>query len=409
MFPPLFFRIEVRPFLAGLHRYLGLLLAGFLCLAGLTGTLLVFHHEIDAALNPSWFRAPQRNQVRLDADALAQAVSVQMPGSRLDLIYLDAAPGESIRIRLKSRDKMGQPVMSEAFLDPYDGRLLGVRQEGVLIWDRVHVMPLVFRLHQQLLISPPTGKWVTGAVALLWLLHSLTGFYLTLPRNRPFWSRWRQVWRVKRGASRARLEMDLHRAGGLWCWALLVMLAFSAVYLNLRKEVFIPAISWLSTPTPPVIEQTSLQMTSFQPRLNYTQAIATGHAQLPRSEIRYRLRYVQYLPERGAYRLAFEETEHDKAAKAVRFEQLLIDADTGDVLASRSYDRGTFADRLMAWQFPLHSGQVFGWPGRIVIALSGLLITLLSATGLLIWLRKRRVVSRRHPLPLLRNSRSFSC
>ncbi|MGQ5525221.1 PepSY-associated TM helix domain-containing protein [Chitinimonas sp. PSY-7] len=394
--------------MAWLHRYLGLLLAGFLCVAGITGAMLVFHHELDAALNPTWFRVVQRNPIRLDTDALAKAVVAHLPGSRADLIYLDAKPGESVRVRVKSIDREGRPIVREAFLEPYDGRLLGVRNEGVFRLDRVHLMPTMFRLHQQLFIAPPWGKWITGSVALFWLLHSVTGFYLTLPRNRPFWTRWRPAWLLKRGASRARLEMDLHRASGLWCWALMIVLAFSAVYLNLRKEVFIPAISLLSVPTPPVIEQAGKRVTVPTPSLTYNQAIVAGRAQLPQAAAHYGLRYVQYLPEIGAYRLAFEDTAVGGSAAAVRFEQLLVDASSGVILATRSYDRGTAADRLMACQFPLHSGQALGWFGRILILLAGLLLTLLTLTGFLIWLRKHRVANRLpRAVPLLRHSRVF--
>lgn len=48
----------VRPALVRLHRYAGLVLAGVLFIAGLTGSISVFRTELDAALNPDLYEAP---------------------------------------------------------------------------------------------------------------------------------------------------------------------------------------------------------------------------------------------------------------------------------------------------------------------------------------------------------------
>ena len=45
----------MRAILVKLHRYLGLATAFFLAVAGLTGSILAFHHEIDEWLNPSFY------------------------------------------------------------------------------------------------------------------------------------------------------------------------------------------------------------------------------------------------------------------------------------------------------------------------------------------------------------------
>jgi uncharacterized iron-regulated membrane protein len=42
----------------------------------------------------------------------------------------------------------------------------------------------------------------------------------------------------------------------------------------------------------------------------------------------------------------------------------------------------------MQAQYQLHTGRILGLPGRILIFLSGLLVALLSMTGVYIWARK---------------------
>ena len=55
------------------------------------------------------------------------------------------------------------------------------------------------------------------------------------------------------------------------------------------------------------------------------------------------------------------------------------------------------AERLLEqacdWLSKLHSGQAFGWTGRILVFITGLICPLLFVTGLIRWLQKRRAKS----------------
>lgn len=44
----------------------------------------------------------------------------------------------------------------------------------------------------------------------------------------------------------------------------------------------------------------------------------------------------------------------------------------------------------MQARFPLHSGRILGLPGHILISAMGLVVAVLSVTGVVIWWRKRR-------------------
>lgn len=63
----------MRPVLVLLHRYVGLATALFLFLAGLTGSLLAFHHEIDEWLNPGFYAVGEGGE-RLSPGSLVQRV-----------------------------------------------------------------------------------------------------------------------------------------------------------------------------------------------------------------------------------------------------------------------------------------------------------------------------------------------
>jgi uncharacterized iron-regulated membrane protein len=64
------------------------------------------------------------------------------------------------------------------------------------------------------------------------------------------------------------------------------------------------------------------------------------------------------------------------------------DAATGKPLGAQIPGKGTAGDIFMQVQYPLHSGRILGIGGRILISAVGIAVAVLSATGLLIWLKK---------------------
>lgn len=129
---------------------------------------------------------------------------------------------------------------NQVFVDPYTGQIRGERHNGKATEGLRSVMPVVYLLHRSL-AAGNAGALVLGAVALLWTLDCFIGLWLTLPvratpgrRSHCSWlSRWAPAWRLRWGAGAYKLLFDLHRAGGLWTWALLLALAISSLALTL--------------------------------------------------------------------------------------------------------------------------------------------------------------------------------
>jgi len=96
--------------------------------------------------------------------------------------------------------------------------------------------------------------------------------------------------------------------------------------------------------------------------------------------------------ETGAYRVWLRRP--GDVRRAYGDVNVWIDRWSGAVLHVR--DRRTLptGEAFLHWQFPLHSGEAFGRPGRLLVCAAGLTPLLLLATGTLIWWRKRRPPSR---------------
>jgi uncharacterized iron-regulated membrane protein len=257
-----------------------------------------------------------------------------------------------------------------------------------------------------------------GIVALIWMFDCCIGFYVTLPQPRrtltnrtltsrsnksfesrhnqrsikSWWQRWLPAWQIKRGAGATRLNFDLHRANGLWFWAVLFMLALSGVFFNLQTEVFRPVVNLFS----PLAEETAPALKklpqAFAPvRLSFDQAIAAAQRLRSASSKSMQLAYVGLHPDApGFYRVRFADTERGDDNWHFRYENLFIDGASGELVRRVSYFSGSTGDQFMLWQYPLHSGQVFGFWGRVFIGITGAVVVLLTATGVIIWLKKRR-------------------
>ena len=68
---------------------------------------------------------------------------------------------------------------------------------------------------------------------------------------------------------------------------------------------------------------------------------------------------------------------------------LYFDAHSGQAAGAEVPGTGSAGDLVMQAQFPLHSGRSIGIPGRLLVSLMGLLVALLSLTGVLLWAKKR--------------------
>lgn len=382
----------MRALLRRLHRWCGLVIAVLLLACSVTGSIITFEHELDAALNPALFRTGNA-QPALPLDALIARVEAQDPRLRVTQLPLDTRPGAASEMHVQAREGSTAALgFDRLFVDPSSGRVLGARQWGAWRWDRAHLLPWINRFHRTLTLPGRSGNQLLGTMAVLWLFLSISGLVLTLPaRWSQFWSRWKPAWQVKAGSKGFRFVNDLHRAMGLWVLPLALCTAFTGIYLNLGNEVFKPVASLFGAISPHPIA--GLQhLDTPRPAasvLTPEQALSAARQLLPAGTQDYAPWYMGHLAPRGAYRVAFKEHGMREQALRVRYEQVFIDDQTGELLGRFGYLSGTPTDRFLAWMYPLHSGKSLGLPGRLAIGLSGLCVALLCITGLLRWLKRR--------------------
>ena len=379
-----------------LHRYLGLLTAGFLFISGLTGTVISWDHELDDLLNPHLMEAhtPGRPQSSL---ALARQVEKRHPEARVSYIPLHAEQGKSLGFGL---DATG---FNQVFVDPVSGAELGKREWGA-VWpiSEETLVSFLYRLHYSLHVPEVWGIdrwgiWLMGVIAMVWMADSFVGFYLTLPVRtrtpgaRGWWQRWKPAWKVRWCGGSAKLNFDLHRAFSLWTWGLLFILAFTAFSLNLYREVFYPVMQTISelTPTPFDTRTPRDLRNPILARIGYEEVLQRAAQEAARRTWKEPAGSVFYSQAYGIYGVSFFKPGDDHGAGGVGPAVLYYDGVDGRLLGDRQPWKGTAADIFVQAQFPLHSGRILGLPGRILISVMGVVVAMLSVTGVVIWWRKR--------------------
>jgi uncharacterized iron-regulated membrane protein len=404
----------MRPWLVRLHRWLGVATALFLFVSGLTGAIIAWDHELDAMLNPSFFYA-RTDGPALPALELARRVEAADP--RVDVTYLPlgAEPGHTLQMMVLPRTDpaTGQPYavgFNQIAVDPATAEIQGRREWGAVSLARIDLLPFIYKLHYTLHLpfvgGVDVGTWLLGIVGIMWFFDSGIALLLSFPSVKA----WRKsfAFRFRRGGYA--LTFDLHRSGGVWIWGLLLMLALTSISMNLAEPVMRPVVSAFSPLAPSILTNPELANKGAPGAAPHTreQILAMAVAEGKERGIGEAPGALYYASMLNGYGVGFFAPGHDHGDVGLGNAWLYYNAGTGKLAGSSIPGRGSAGDIFMQAQFPLHSGRIAGIAGRILISVVGVAVAVLSATGLMIWLRKRAARRRSAEAAQLRGARGGS-
>lgn len=403
----------MRQFAILIHRWVGLCIALFLIVSGLTGAVISWDHEIDEWLNSDLYLVDSRGPFH-SPTALAAVIEAQDPHAQVVYMPLHLEAGHSadflVQPRIDPATNTPFPLSyTNTFIDPVTAQIIGTRDANKASLSLRTLMPFLRNLHESLNVPAMWGsdRWgyrFMGLIALAWLIDSFIAMTLTWPAQRRrsayatdagargWIQRWRPSWRVRWLSGAYKLNFDLHRAAGLWVWGIVLIIAFTSFSLNLYREVFFPAMSLVSQVTPGPFETRPMTPLNepITPRLNFQQAIDLANERGTQEGWERPPGGVFYARNMGFYSIAFfhPDADHDSGGMAIA--NMYFDGTDGRYLGEYMPWRGSAADIFVQLQFPLHSGRILGLSGRIMMSLMGLVVAMLSATGIIIWARKRR-------------------
>ncbi len=358
-----------RPFLRALHGYVGLTLGAIFTIVSLTGSLAIYQHEIEAALDPTAYTVAPGSELA-PIEAVVESALAAMPDRRPFAVFPnDGHPDKAFRLRMRKEGARDRLIS----VDPYTTEILGERGSWTLVTP-------FRRIHTSLLLGRPGSKFI-GVVSLVMLAMILVGLILWWPAPVAIKRSLTVTWR--HGLSR--FLRDLHNVAGIYFLIFVIFLTLSGV-VSVLPGMTRAAINLFDADyaRPPPIES---RPAAGKAPISIAQAMRTAQAVVPN----YWTKAV-WMPrgERGSYRVAFLPSDGAILRPA---KWVAVDQYSGEVLRISDAPEEHPVDRYFSgWNGPIHNGAVLGWFGRLLACLSGIAVAILFGSGTYMWYR--RVVRR---------------
>jgi uncharacterized iron-regulated membrane protein len=350
------------------HLYLGLLAAIFLVILGLTGSIMAFEGDIDHWLHPRRWYVTAGPSALPEGELIAR-VERQIAPARVGAVQFSTQRNLAQTMQLNDR--------SVITVNPYDGSILSritgpTKTQTVL--GAIHQIHLRLATDGRSAIAPAGKVIVTYAGLILCLL---------VPTGLVLW------WRTKRASiqwrgSWLRRSFDTHRAIGFYAGLFLWIAALTGILIGFDSgEKAIYSLTHSARPTfarPP--QATPLPGAT---PVGLDRAMEIAHETMPSAS--FDMVSVPLNP-KGAFNVVMRVPEETSGSA---HSSVTVDPYTGKVLQVHDFLTDSLGYRWIRFNRSIHTGDIWGLPGHILMSLSSLLLVAMVVTGLVIWWKKLAV------------------
>lgn len=357
--------MRLRPLLLNTHLVVGLVAALPLFCIGLTGAILVFENPIDDALNAKIAVVSHRPGAHpLTLKALQDTLARAYPGYRIVQASFGSDDWHSWGVSAMSPDGKGE---EDLIVDPYTGKTLGRPEQASLAVAYVH------QFHTRFLAGR-LGNLITGWSGVLLALLAISGLILWWPAK---------IVRVRAGVRGWRLAFDLHQTVGGLAWVLLLLLAGSGIVIHWNEQA-LSLMSTLTGASPAAAPPRSAAECQGKHILDAGRLLDAAQAAVPGA----RATVLQISPDvTRPVRVILKYPEDRTPAGRTLVYVAACSAQPLQVISSRTQSAAYRWTRM--WNREIHTGEVWGWPTRILAALASLTLPLMALTGPLLWWGRR--------------------
>jgi uncharacterized iron-regulated membrane protein len=362
----------MRRALVQIHLWLGLVVGLLWALQGLTGAALIFHRELDRQGVGAMAPGPMVSLDRIVAVAEARS------GTKVTMIGIADRPGDILNVhysgggprQLQVEAATGRPLRDRSNdpATPFDG--------SAWRW--------VYQLHESLLLHD-RGETLIGASGLLLFSSLVTGLWLGFPRRR----QWKQALGWRGWASLRAKLFGWHRLAGITAGALLLFTVPGGIWMAFAAELR-PRLANIVAHELPYKPAPVARLGKI---ISPQQALTVARSQFPQAAF---VRLTIPTAASPVYSVRLRQPGETRVWSGVT--TVTIDAQSGRTRHVYDAVRAPLSNRLADAAFSVHSGEIAGVFGRILLMLAGLSLPALYVTGVWAWWRKRgRTSSRLRP------------
>lgn len=370
------------------HRWLGLTAGLLFAVMGLTGSLIVFRHAVDEQLNAGMLLSRQSGTPMSLEEIIAKTREASPAPGKIANIFYPRVPNGVFTLHFRGSEKAAKGDTIEVFVDPVTGETLGQRAR------ETGLVALIYRLHSTVLAGE-TGRMLLGGMSFLAFISLCSGIIL-------WWSYIRKGIRIGLSIRPQLFLFDLHKSLGAVFFPILLLVLATSNYLTLPGLIK-PAVKLVSDETKLPVKLKSTVPESDATPIGADAAGRVAEQIMPGC----RLMSIE-LPSKAddSYRVFVRQQGEVGEVRGVG--RVWVDQYSGECLATRDWNKFTFADTFFRIQLAIHTGDAFGPVGRWIFLVAGLIPMVLYVTGFIIW--RRRISSRvtRQPRTVPSNEPSHS-
>jgi uncharacterized iron-regulated membrane protein len=229
----------------------------------------------------------------------------------------------------------------------------------------------MYMVHTRLMAGR-VGEYLVGGITVVTLLTILSGLYL-------WWMRkivqvlWKAPWK--------RVNFDLHNVFGVYAAVFLVFVTLSGIIISF--EAYADPLIKRSLNGAPDAPPPKRSSTSTGQRISLDEAIRRAEEALPGA----RATIVTIPGTATAVMRVTERFPEDRSG--LGRSRVYLDQYSGEVLHVKSTRTDPLGTRILNVKRGVHTGEVFGWPTRILAFVSCLFLLGQLVTGVLIWSNTR--------------------
>jgi len=366
---------------------------------------MVFEDEIDHAVNHSrYYVEPQEHKVL--PSVLIENVLKSTPKAKLASVKFYNDPGRSVEIGLITPEKKGETKEGKnkheehskkdernrgeakggpgekmkkggakpnltVFLNPYSGKVIEVFNRRKSFFFQVEM------LHRWLLTgNDGVGKKIVGFSTFFFFFILVTGIILWWPKNKKIL---KQRLKIKSDASWKRLNHDLHIVTGFYTSIFLLVIVITGLVMSfnwINKGIFTLTGSKMESPEPPA----SVYQADIKP-VSIDEVFDKAKAQFSEAEL---LSIRTPKDSAGVFTLSVLP----KGSLESATDSYFVDQYTGKVIGENKASDKNLGQKIRAYIKPIHTGEIYGIPSKILSFIICLLTLTFPVTGIIMWLNR---------------------
>ncbi len=374
----------MKKFFRTIHLYLSLFAGLFIVLASVTGAIMSFEDEINHTFYAERYFVESENLQRLPITELMNAAEKATEGGKASGVKVYNLPNRTVEISLTAKekptaikeqterkDKKSKKPGFLVFVNPYSGKAIETVKAGESFFKKVEM------IHRFLLSKKGgIGNYVMSYSSVFFFFILLTGIILWWPKSNKVL---KQRLKIKWDGKTKRLVHDLHVVVGFY--TSLVLIIVVATGLIMAFPVINSALFKLTKSTTESPKQPKSRVTDTTEALDLT-AMAQIIEKTSNNWESYSFKFPKDKDE------AIGVSILEKGALTHKTNTYYFDQYSGGQLGALAFADKNLGQRVRSYIKPIHTGEIYGLPTKILGFIICLLTITFPITGVIMWLNR---------------------